>query len=135
MTNIPDVEKCVSFCVDVGRIVKSASRIILKLGARVHVASYMLLSLFNDENHLSDCSDFDFAFEINIAFANSYFRSVYDFILQYPATTFTSSSLCISAIRAHFPLKSLSINNFANRAISILLAKVNNCTFPPRINN
>jgi hypothetical protein len=107
MTNIPDIETFLSFCIYVGRIVKSASKHI-KLGVRVHVASYKLSSFFNDENILSACPDFGFAVEIDIAFANSDFRSVYDFMLEYSITTFTSSSLCIFSVKAHFPLKSLS---------------------------
>jgi hypothetical protein len=71
VTNIPHVEKCLSFCVDVGRIVKSASKSIFKLGVRVYVASYKLSSFFNDENILSAFLDFGFAVETDIVFANS----------------------------------------------------------------
>jgi hypothetical protein len=74
--DVPDIEKCFSFCVDVGRIVKSVSKSTLKLDFGVHVASYKHISLFNDENILSACPDFDFALEIDIVFANSYFRSL-----------------------------------------------------------
>jgi hypothetical protein len=80
VTNIPDVGKFISFCVDVGRIVKSASKSIFKLGVRVYVASYKLISFFNDENILSACPKFGFAVEIDIAFANSDFSSVYNFM-------------------------------------------------------
>jgi hypothetical protein len=64
--------------VDVGRIAKS----ILKLGVRVHVASYKLISLFNNENIVSACPDFGVAVEIDIVFANSDFRSVSNFMFQ-----------------------------------------------------
>jgi hypothetical protein len=39
----------------------------------VHVASYKLISFFNEENILCACSDFGFVVEIDIAFANSDF--------------------------------------------------------------
>jgi hypothetical protein len=51
-------------------LLKSAS----KLGVRVHLASYNLIYVFNDENILSACPDFDLAVEIGIDFANSDFR-------------------------------------------------------------
>jgi hypothetical protein len=36
----------------------------------------------------------------------------------------------ISSVKAHFSLKSLSINDFANRAISFLFAKAKKAPFP-----
>jgi hypothetical protein len=66
VTNIPDVENVLSFWVDVGRIVKSASKSIFKLGVSVYVASYNLVSFFNDENILSACTYFGFAVGIEI---------------------------------------------------------------------
>jgi hypothetical protein len=89
----------------------------------MYVASYKLIPFFGDERILSACPDFGFAVEIDIAFANSDFRTVSDFMLEYSKTTFTSSYLCISSVKAHFPLKSLAINGFSNRAISFLCAK------------
>jgi hypothetical protein len=93
VTNIPDVGKCISFCVDVGQIVKSACKHIFKFGVRVHVASYKLISFFNEENILSACPDFGFAVEIDIAFANSDSRSVSHFMSEYFTTIFTYSHL------------------------------------------
>jgi hypothetical protein len=107
----------------------SASKSTFKLGVTIHVASYKLISFFNDENILSACPDFGFAVEIDIAFANSDFRSVSDFMSENSTATFTSYSPCISSVKAHFPLKSLSINDFANRVISFLLAKAKTSSF------
>jgi hypothetical protein len=133
--NIPDVEHFLSFCVEVSRIVKGVSKIIFKLGVRVHVASYKLVSLFNDENILSACLHFDVAVEIDIAFANSDLRSVYDFISDYSTKIFTSYFLCISSIKANFPSKRVIINDFSNRVISIFFTKVKSRPFPLHINN
>jgi hypothetical protein len=101
--NILSVEKFLSFCVDVGRIVASSSKNIFKLGVRVHIPSYKPTSFFKNENILSACTDF-FAVEIDIAFANSDFTSVYEFMSEYSATTFTSSP-CISSVKARFSFK------------------------------
>jgi hypothetical protein len=64
-----------------------------KLGVSVHVASYKFIP-FNVENILSACAEFGFVVEIDIAFANSDFRSVSYLMSKYSTTTFTSSSLC-----------------------------------------
>jgi hypothetical protein len=50
VTNIPNVGKFLSFCVDVVRIVKNASENIFKLGIMVRVALYKHIFFFNDEN-------------------------------------------------------------------------------------
>jgi hypothetical protein len=85
---------------------------------------------------LSACPDFGFALEIDIAFAYSHFRSASDFMSEYSTATLTSSSRCISSVKAHFPSKVLSINDVANRAISFLFAKAKVVVlFPPHINN
>lgn len=47
-------------------------------------------SLLNDENILSACSDFSFAVEIDIAFANLDFRLVFDFLSEYWIQFFSS---------------------------------------------
>jgi hypothetical protein len=96
------------------------------LGVRVHVASYKPISFFNDENILSACPDFGFAVEIDIAFANSDSRSVSHFTSEYSTATFTLSSLCNCSVKAHFPLKNLSINS-ANRPVSFLFDKAKHC--------
>jgi hypothetical protein len=80
VTNIPNVGECLSFCVDVGPIVKNASENIFKLAIRVHVASYKLIYFFNDGNTLSACPNFRFAVEIDVAFVNSDFRSISGFM-------------------------------------------------------
>jgi hypothetical protein len=105
----------------------------ISLGLRVHVASYKLVCFFNDENVVSACPDLGFAVEIDIAFANSNFRSVSDFLSEY-STIFTSSH-GISSVKAHFPSKSLSINDFANRAILFIFTEAKISTFPLHINN
>jgi hypothetical protein len=48
------------------------------------------ISLFNDENVSSACPGF--AVEMNIAFGNSDFRSVSDFVSEYSTTTFLMRS-------------------------------------------
>jgi hypothetical protein len=91
----------------------------------LHVTSFIF---FNDENILSACPDFGFAVEIDIHFA---VLGVSDFISEHFTTTFTSSSLCISSVKVHFPSKSLSINHFDNLAVSLLFAKEKVVLFHP----
>jgi hypothetical protein len=66
----PRRRKRLSFCFDVVRIVKMASVSIFKLDVRIRVASYKLISLFDDENIWSACSDFGSAIEVDIVFVN-----------------------------------------------------------------
>lgn len=83
-------------CIDVSQIAKNTPKSIFKLGSRVHVASYNLVSLRNNEHILSACPDFSFTVKIGITFANSDFRSVSDFTSVY-SVTFTS--LRISSVK------------------------------------
>lgn len=52
------------FLINVGLIIKSASRSIRKSGFRVHVPSYKIISFFNNKDILLACLDFGFAIEI-----------------------------------------------------------------------
>lgn len=89
-------------------------------------ASYMLISPFSDENILLSCPDF--------CFTNSDFSLVSDFISEISITNFTSSHLCVSSLKPHFSLQSLSIDDFANRAILFLFAEaITSRPFPPHM--
>jgi hypothetical protein len=57
VADIPDGYKFLSFCIDVGRIAKNASRSIFNLDVRVHLASYKPIFFFNDEDILSPKRD------------------------------------------------------------------------------
>jgi hypothetical protein len=58
---------------------------------------------------------------------------VSDFMSEYFTTSFTYFSLFIFSVKAHFPLKSLSKNDFDNRDVSFLFAKAKKKSrpFPP----
>jgi hypothetical protein len=68
---------------------------------RAHVAPSQLIFILNDENILSACPDFGLAVEIDIASANSDFRSVCDLMWEH-STTFTSPVSSIPALAFGF---------------------------------
>lgn len=97
MKYIQDVECFLSFCIYLNQIFKNVSKSILKSGIRVCVILYKLICFNSDENVLSPCFYFSFAFEVNFCFANLYYKSITDF-----RTTFTSFLLCISSGKVDF---------------------------------
>jgi hypothetical protein len=62
----------------------------------LHITSFLF---YNDENILSAYPDFGFAVEICVDFG---VLDISDFMSEHFTTTFTSSSLCISSVKAHF---------------------------------
>ena len=86
------------------------------------VASYKLISFLRDANILSACIELGFDIEIDIALANSLFKSDSDLMLEHSVRTSNFSSFCTSSV-INVTLKSLSVNDFANRAILFLLDK------------
>lgn len=79
MKYIQDVERFLSFCIYLNQIFKNVSKSILKSGIRVCVILYKLICFNSDENVLSPCFYFSFAFEVNFCFANLYYKSITDF--------------------------------------------------------
>ena len=89
VTNIPNVEKCILFWINVGHISKSELKKIFRL---VHSTSFdELVSVFNNEKHLFTYPDFYLLLNL-ILLCNfkADFGPVSDFMLKY-SSTFTSS--------------------------------------------
>lgn len=104
MTNIPDVEKFLSRCTEVGQTVLSVSKANTSWVLRPHSALYKLISSLRDENILSACLDFSF----DTAWPNSAFRWA-DLTSKYFTMLFTSC-LCISSIKVITKNCSLTAN-------------------------